>query len=178
MSEPEKFEDLPLWQEAALLYNKVVDLLEEHGVALTPTFRTALDRAALSVLNNVAAGFERETPDELRGHLAAARRSADEVRSMMAVVKDRPRLGSHAEHLQEIRSLAESCALQLAGWMGSVEHRTAPGEGHAAGGGKLKRESEKAREFRRNFLRNLTPEHPLYHSDEARAAREEPGTKA
>ena len=32
MPKYEKFEDLPVWQEAARLYNRVLDLLEEPGV--------------------------------------------------------------------------------------------------------------------------------------------------
>ena len=51
MPKYEKFEDLPVWQEAARLYNKVLDLLEEPNVPLTPGFRNQLDRAALSVSN-------------------------------------------------------------------------------------------------------------------------------
>ena len=47
MPKYEKFEDLPVWQEAARLYNKVLDLLEEPNVPLTPDFRNQLDRAAL-----------------------------------------------------------------------------------------------------------------------------------
>ena len=34
MPKYEKFEDLPVWQEAARLYNRVLDLLEEPGVPL------------------------------------------------------------------------------------------------------------------------------------------------
>ena len=51
MPKYEKFEDLPVWQEAARLYNIVLDLLEEPNVPLTPGFRNQLDRAALSVSN-------------------------------------------------------------------------------------------------------------------------------
>ena len=54
MPKYEKFEDLPVWQEAARLYNRVLDLLEEPGVPLSPGFRNQLDRAALSVSNHVA----------------------------------------------------------------------------------------------------------------------------
>jgi hypothetical protein len=36
------------------------------------------------------------------------------------------------------------------------------------------RSATAARKFRLDFLRNLKPEHPLYHSAEARAARGEP----
>ena len=65
MPKYQKFEDLPVWQEAARLYNQVLDLLEESGGAFSPGFRNQLDRAALSVSNNIAEGFERVTTNEL-----------------------------------------------------------------------------------------------------------------
>src|SRR5712691_7652298 len=119
MPKYEKFEDLPVWQEAACLYNAVLDLLEVPGVPLTAGFRNQLDRAALSVSNNVAEGFERSTTNELQAFIAIARGSSGEVRSMMAVVKDRPRLKRYVSALQNIRALAESCARQLTGWAGA-----------------------------------------------------------
>src|SRR5262249_30345612 len=109
MPKYERFEDLPAWQEAARLYNRVLDLLEEPGVSLSPGFRNQLDRAALSISNNIAEGFERVTTNELLAFLAIARGSAGEVRSMMAVVKERPKLKRFAKQFQEIRSLSESC---------------------------------------------------------------------
>lgn len=112
MAKYEKFEDLPVWQEAARLYNHVLDLLEEPNVPLTPGFRNQLDRAALSVSNNIAEGFERVTTNELNMFLAISRGSAGEVRSMMAVVKERPKLKPFVRRLQEIRSMAEACARQ------------------------------------------------------------------
>src|SRR5215469_450237 len=56
MAKYEHFEDLPVWQEAKHLYNTVLDLLEEPSLPLTPAFRNQLDRAALSVSNNIAEG--------------------------------------------------------------------------------------------------------------------------
>src|ERR1017187_5866633 len=104
MSKYTKFEELPVWKEAARLYNRVLDLLEEPGVPLTPGFRNQLDRAALSVSNNIAEGFERVTTNELLAFLAIARGSGGEVRSMMAVVKDRPRLKPRSEeHTSELQ---------------------------------------------------------------------------
>jgi len=174
MPKYEKFEDLPVWQEAARLYNKVLDLLEEPNVLLTSGFRNQLDRAALSVSNNVAEGFERVTTNELNSFLAIARGSAGEVRSMMAVVRYRPRLKLIVRRLQEIRSLAESCARQLTAWTVSIENSTVQGKRHLTGEVKERRAAaEKARNYRLNFLRDLKPEHPLYNSSEARAARGE-----
>jgi four helix bundle protein len=175
MAKYTRFEELPVWKEAARLYNRVLDLLEEPGVPLTPGFRNQLDRAALSVSNNIAEGFERVTTNELLAFLAIARGSGGEVRSMMAVVKDRPRLKPLLRHLQEIRALAESCARQLTAWTGSLESSPVQGKRHLSAPDRGKREmAEKARSFRENFLRSLKPNHPLYASPEARAARGEP----
>src|SRR6266852_1395299 len=111
-----KFEDLPVWQEAARLYNRVLDLFEGPGIPLSPGFRNQLDRAALSISNNIAEGFERVTTNELLSFLAIARGSGGEVRSMMAVVKERPKLNPFIGRLHEIRAQAESCARQLTAW--------------------------------------------------------------
>ena len=94
MAKYQHFEDLPVWQEAKRLYNAVHDLLEAPGVPLTPGFRNQLDRAALSISNNIAEGFERSTTNELKAFIAIARGSSGEVRSMMAVVKDRTGISS------------------------------------------------------------------------------------
>jgi four helix bundle protein len=174
MAKYEKFEDLPVWQEAARLYNRVLDLLEEPNVPLTPGFRNQLDRAALSISNNVAEGFERVTTNELLAFLGIARGSSGEVRSMMAVVKDRPKLKPIVRRLQEIRLLAESCARQLTAWTTSIDASPVQGKRHLTGEVKERREAAaKARNFRQNFLRNLKPAHPLYNSEEARVARGE-----
>src|SRR6266852_6314321 len=125
-----KFEDLPVWQEAARLYNRVLDLFEGPGIPLSPGFRNQLDRAALSVSNSIAEGFERFTTNELLAFLAIARGSGGEVRSMMAVVKERPKLKRFDRALREIRALAESCPRQLTAWTGSIEDSPVQGKRH------------------------------------------------
>ena len=172
MAKYQHFEELPVWQEAKRLYNVVLDLLEEPGLPLTPGFRNQLDRSALSVSNNIAEGFERSTTNELQAFIAIARGSSGEVRSMMAVVHDRPRLKPIVRQLQQIRSLAESCARQLTGWSGSIEKLPFEGRRHLPEKERASRAAtQKAKDFRRDFLRTLKPSHPLYNSAEARAAR-------
>ena len=174
MAKYQHFEELPAWQEAARLYNRVLDLLEEPNVPLSPGFRNQLDRAALSVSNNIAEGFERFTTNELLLFLAIARGSAGEVRSMMAVVKDRPKLRPVIRRLQEIREIAESCARQLTAWTGSIENSPVKGKRHLTGEVREKRQmSQKTQELRLKFLRDLDPSHPLYRTEEARVARGE-----
>jgi four helix bundle protein len=104
-----RFEDLPVWQEAALLYCSVSDLLEESSNSFSFGFRTQLDRASLSVSNNIAEGFERMSTAELLAFLEFARGSAGEVRSMVAVIRRRIRVRPFGEQLDLIREQAESC---------------------------------------------------------------------
>ena len=175
MAKYQHFEELPVWQEAARLYNAVLDLLEEPNVPLTSGFRNQLDRAALSVSNNIAEGFERSTTNELLSFIAIARGSAGEARSMTAVVKDRQKLKPIVQRLQQIRSLAESCARQLTGWSGAVDKLPFEGKRHLPEKERSERQiAQKAKSYRLNFLKNLKPEHPLYNSPEAKAARSEP----
>ena len=174
MAKYDRFEELPVWQEAARLYNSVLDLLEEPNVPLTPGFRNQLDRAALSVSNNIAEGFERSTTKELLSYIAISRGSAGEVRSMLAVVKNRPKLKRHVAALQRICVLAQSCARQLTGWAGAIDKLPFEGQRQLPDRERMSRQMvQKAQDFRRNFLKNLKPAHPLYGSPEARAARGE-----
>ncbi len=174
MAKYQHFEELPVWQEAKRLYNVVLDLLQEPNVPLTPGFRNQLDRAALSVSNNIGEGFERSTTAELQSFIAIARGSSGEVRSMVAVVHDRPKLKPIVGQLQAIRTLADSCARQLTGWAAAIEILPFEGRRHLPQKERYTRQvGQKAKDFRLNFLRNLKPNHPLFNSSEARAARGE-----
>jgi four helix bundle protein len=135
MTKYERFEDLPVWQEAARLYNAVLDLLEEEHCPLTLGFRNQLDRAALSTSNNIAEGFERASTKELVGYLGIARGSAGEVRSMIATVKNRPRLIELKEHFAVIVRLAESCTRQITAWITSIANSPIKGKRYRAQAG-------------------------------------------
>ncbi len=174
MAKYQHFEELPAWQEAARLYEVVLDLLDRPGLRLSPGFRNQLDRAALSVSNNIAEGFERMTTGELLAFLAIARGSAGEVRSMIAVIARRPGLKDFDPDFLRIRALTESCSRQITAWMMSIEDSPIHGKRHMTGPEKSRRDTvAKTREFRHRFLCMLKPDHPLYHTREARAARGE-----
>ena len=174
MPKYKNFEDLQVWLEAAKLYNRVLDLLEQTNLPVSSGFRNQLDRAALSISNNIAEGFERATTGELVTFLAIARGSSGEVRSMVAVVQNRPKLKPHLNQLLEIRSLAQSCTRQLTGWTVSVENSEVQGKRHLTERMKeSQRAAKAAQDFRTNFLKHLKIDHPLYHSTEARVARGE-----
>jgi four helix bundle protein len=124
-----------VWQEAARLYNAVLDLLEEDRCPLSGGFRNQLDRAALSTSNNIAEGFERVSTKELVGYLGIARASAGEVRSMIAVVKNRRRLAELKEQFAVILELAKSCSRQITAWITSIENSSVKGKRYRAQAG-------------------------------------------
>ena len=144
MAKYQRFEELPVWQEAARLYNHVLDLLDKTSVPLSPVFRNQLERAALSVSNNVAEGFERVTINELLGFLAIAKGSAGEVRSMIALVENRPKITPIVPQLQQIRLVAESCARQLMAWTASVDASAVKGKRHLVPEAKQKPDTQRA----------------------------------
>ncbi len=79
-----KFEDVVAWQKAGelsnLLYNKFKDNRNF-------TFRDQILRASVSIMNNIAEGFERGTKSELRRFLYIAKGSNAEVRSMLYLAR-------------------------------------------------------------------------------------------
>jgi four helix bundle protein len=172
------FEETPAWQEAARLYNLTLDLIEAHGSLFSSGFRNQLDRAALSVSNNIAEGFDRRTTKALEQFLGTARGSASEVRSMCLVAERRRTLAPAREALRAIMASAESCARQVGGWIVSVEAGPVQGKRTLTPQGRQdKQVTEAAKDFRLRFLRGLKPEHPLYQSPEARMARGEAGAE-
>jgi len=82
-----RFEDLPVWQEAVELARSMYEFAALDPFRLHPGLRDQLERAALSISNNIAEGFERGTTNELLAFLYIARGSAGEVRSMMRVLE-------------------------------------------------------------------------------------------
>jgi four helix bundle protein len=118
----ERFEDLPVWQKAANHYEATEDLLEQDDFKATRGFRDQLDRAALSVSNNVAEGFERGTTNELLQFIYIARGSAGAVRSMLRVKSRRVTHPPIKTRMSALMTMAESCSRQLRGWADSLQN--------------------------------------------------------
>ena len=88
----ERFEDLPAWKAAARLYVDLETLGADDAVRRQAgDLHSQLLRAALSVSNNIAEGFERGSTTELIAFLYYARASAGEVRSMLTIMSGSPR---------------------------------------------------------------------------------------
>jgi four helix bundle protein len=126
----ERFEDLPVWQEAARLYDLTDDLLENPPPRMRPSFCDQLERAVLSVSNNIAEGFERGTTNELLQFIYIARGSAGEVRSMLTLAGRRKWAAHLKSEISNLKSVAENCSRQLRGWADSLQNSEIKGQRH------------------------------------------------
>ena len=169
----QRFEDVPVWQTAAELYEGTEVLLEHRSFRASSGFRDQLDRAALSVSNNIAEGFERGTTNELLAFLYIARGSAGEVRSMLCVRERRARKINWPSDLKSqisnLKSLAESCSRQLRAWADSLQNSQIRGQRHLNNRSRETLDQKKrAAEMQKKLLAMLPPDHPLRRAKEGR----------
>jgi four helix bundle protein len=83
------FEDLEAWQQARQLVNEIYSLTRENS-SLRKDFGLTgqVQRAAVSIMSNVAEGFERTHLPEKIQFYNIARGSTGEVRSLLYVISD------------------------------------------------------------------------------------------
>jgi len=87
----DRFEDLPVWKDAIELAVQVYALTADDAFKGQASLRDQLERAAVSVSNNIAEGLERGTTQELITSPYIARGSAGEVRSMLLLLNRMPK---------------------------------------------------------------------------------------
>jgi four helix bundle protein len=81
----EKFEDIEAWKDARTL---VKDIYKAFSLSKDYGFRDQVQRAVVSIMSNIAEGFDRGTNKELIQFLVVARGSVSEVRSLLYTALD------------------------------------------------------------------------------------------
>ena len=108
----ERFEDIIAWQKA-----------KELSIAIYSQFRDCRDygfkdqicRATVSIMNNIAEGFERQTNNELRQYLFIAKGSSGEVRSMLHLASELNYIS--AEKYKQLQDNSTEIARMLSGFI-------------------------------------------------------------
>lgn len=103
----EDFEDLQIWQRSRVLTNAIYDAFEKIR---DYDFRSQIQSASVSVMNNIAEGFERRTKKDFAHFLDLSKGSSGEVRSMLYLAEDRCYMDkSSAERLRtDYKDLSQS----------------------------------------------------------------------
>lgn len=103
------FEDLRIWQEARNLVKTVYALTGPDSKARKDWgFRDQIQRASISIMNNIAEGFEKASPAEFAHMLAIAKGSCGEVRSMTYVAVDLEYISEIEAHEFQTKTIAIS----------------------------------------------------------------------
>jgi four helix bundle protein len=87
MSKVERFEDLQVWQMAHDLSVAIYGLTKDGEFSRDWGLRDQIQRASVSVMSNIAEGFERYSRQEFKQFLSIARGSCAEVRSQIQLAK-------------------------------------------------------------------------------------------
>ena len=102
----ERFEDLRIWKNARVQANSVYDSFDADSPSGRDFgFRDQIQRCAVSVMNNIAEGFERKSDPDFARFLDIAKGSNGEVRSMLYLAEDRRYLGPAIA--EEMRNFSE-----------------------------------------------------------------------
>jgi four helix bundle protein len=84
----ERFEDLIAWQKARLLTKQIYLCTAEGNFAKDFGLRDQIRRASVSVMSNIAEGFDRGSHGEFHHFLVYAKGSCAEVRSQLYIAND------------------------------------------------------------------------------------------
>ena len=125
-----RFEGLPVWNAAIDLAVQVYALTSERQFRQQRSLRDQIERASVSISNNIAEGFERGTNNELLAFLYIARGSAGEVRSMLCLLERIPLFQQLSKDIRLLKQKAERCSRQLKAWAQSLQNSDFKGERH------------------------------------------------
>jgi len=84
----EKFEDLVAWQKARELTKQIYEITKQGAFSKDYGLCDQIRRATVSVMSNLAEGFERGSSSEFHQFIVIAKASCAEVRSQLYVAYD------------------------------------------------------------------------------------------
>lgn len=115
MAKIERFEDILSWQKARELTREIYALSKQGEFARDFSLKDQVRRASISIMSNIAEGFERGGDKEFIQFLSTAKGSSGEVRSQLYVALDQGYLTE--QQFQQSYLHSEEVSRLLAGFM-------------------------------------------------------------
>lgn len=115
MGKIERFEDIDAWKRARELTKVIYEVTGQGKIATDFSLKDQLRRASLSIMANIAEGFERGGNKEFRQFLAQAKGSVGEIKSILYAALDAGM--TSPEQFQLIAGLASDTSRLLAGFL-------------------------------------------------------------
>jgi four helix bundle protein len=121
MGKVEKFEDLIAWQKARELTKKIYLVSGAGSFAKDWGLKDQIRRASVSIMSNLAEGFERAGRAEFHQFLVIAKGSCAEVRAQLYVALDAGHVSE--EQFNTICAMAEETGRIVSGLRTAVERQ-------------------------------------------------------
>ncbi|MEO8356128.1 MAG: four helix bundle protein [Chloroflexota bacterium] len=119
MSTITRFEDIEAWKTARELTRMVYALTEQGKFAKDFGLKNQIQRAFVSVMSNIAEGFESRTQAQFLEYLGRSKASAGEVRCQLYIAIDLTYLTQ--EEFRQVFDLADKSSRQIARFMDYLE---------------------------------------------------------
>jgi len=152
-----RFEDLPVWQAAVKLAVSIFEVTERDAFSGKGDLRNQMQRAVVSISNNIAEGFERGSTTELLNFLYIARGSAGEVRSMLQLVQRLPEFSASRQQAEDLAGECESISRQLRAWADSLQNSDIAGQKHLNDKSRTAYEQDRRA---KQFMESIRMKHP------------------
>ncbi|HHT9138090.1 MAG TPA: four helix bundle protein [Candidatus Wunengus sp. YC60] len=98
------FEDLEVWKAARVLTNKIYGITKDVAFSKDFGLRDQIRRASVSIMSNIAEGYERGGNQEFIQFLSIAKGSCGEVRCQLYISGDQNYINQN-----ELKPLIEHC---------------------------------------------------------------------
>jgi len=108
LSTIKSFEDLTVWQDARKFTNKIYNLTNKFPKEELYGLTSQIRRAAVSIMSNIAEGFDRRSDKELSNFLSIAHGSSSEVQNDLYIALDLKYI-SEEEFKKMYRRSKENC---------------------------------------------------------------------
>ncbi len=116
-----RFEDMEVWQTARELTRRIYEITHNEVFSKDFGLTNQMRRAAVSIMSNIAEGFESRTNILFKEYLGRAKASAGELRAQVYVTKD---IGYIYENdCKELLQLCEKCSRQISKFMQYLEQQ-------------------------------------------------------
>jgi four helix bundle protein len=116
-----RFEDLEAWKLARILTRDIYQMTKDSELARDFRLSSQVQAASVSIMSNIAEGFERTGIQEKIHFYNIARASCGEVRSQLYVIEDV--YGIEPETTQALRDQVVRTGQLLTGLIKSTENR-------------------------------------------------------
>ena len=153
------FEELPVWKAAIEFALKVFEFTAHAEFRGFGDTKNQLERATVSISNNIAEGFERGSNKELIQFLYISKGSSGECRSMLRLCDAAPRFSNFKSEISNLISRVKNISRQLNGWLESLKNSKITGPKYLTQRERDKIAHEKQFEEFDQYMENFRREH-------------------